>query len=47
MGDTKKIKEVFKDTRNDTERIENQYGIEEKDGILKYVGEVDYKDSEQ
>jgi hypothetical protein len=47
MGDNKKIMEVFKDNREDDNKSERQNGIEEKDGILKYVGEVDYKDSEQ
>jgi len=47
MGDNKKIMEVFKDNREDDNKSKRQNGIEEKDGILKYVGEVDYKDSEQ
>jgi hypothetical protein len=43
-GDTKKIKEVFKDTRNDIQEIENQDGIKEKNGVLTFVGERAYKD---
>ena len=38
---------MFKDTRKVTEKIENQDGIKEKDGVLTYVGEVVNKDSEQ
>ena len=47
MGDNKKIMKMFKDTRKVTEKIENQDGIKEKDGVLTYVGEVVNKDSEQ
>jgi 5-methylcytosine-specific restriction protein B len=46
-GDNKEIKEVFTDTINETKIIVNQNGIEEKDGVLTYVGEVVNKDFEQ
>jgi len=39
MGDNKKIKEVFQDSRNDTKQIKNEYGIEEESGVLKYIAE--------
>jgi len=47
MGDNKKIKEVFTDTRNETKIIENQNGIEETDGVLKFIGEAVNKKTEQ
>ena len=48
MGDNKKIKEVFTDTRSDNKKIDPQNGIEETDGVLKFVGEaVNKKHTEQ
>ena len=49
MGDNKKIKEVFTDTRKDTKKIDPQNDIKETDGgVLKFVGEaVNKKHTEQ